>query len=83
MAQVNARSAVRYPTWQREYEAAALEDDPQKQHQLVCDARSAIAKRRQSLAIENGDSEWQAINNALTFLRLWEREHTHRMPTPF
>jgi hypothetical protein len=81
MAQVNARSAVRYPTWQREYEAAALEDDPQKAAStcLRCTLRNCEA----SPEIENWDSEWQAINNALTFLRLWEREHTHRMPTPF
>ena len=80
MAQLHARSPVRYPTWQREYEAAALEDDPQKQRQLVCDAQSAIATRLQSLAIENCESERQAINNALTFLRLLEHECTRAMP---
>jgi hypothetical protein len=81
MAQVNARSPVRYPAWQREYEAVASEDDPQKQHQLLDEAQSAIAKRLQSLAFEGCDSERQAINNALTFLRLLEHKQTHTVLT--
>jgi len=81
MAEVNARSPVRYPAWQREYEAVALEDDPKKKHRLLCDAQSAIVKRLQSLTCEDSESERQAINNAMTFLRLLEREHTHDVHT--
>ena len=77
MAHMNARSPVRYPAWQREYEAAVLASDPQEQHVLVSDAQAAIARRLQSLAFGNCDSERQAINNAVTFLRLLERDHTH------
>jgi hypothetical protein len=76
MAQVNTRTPVRYPAWQREYEAAAFEDDPQKLHVLVSGAQAAIARRLQSLAIESWD-ERQAMNNAITFLRLLERQQTH------
>ena len=73
MAPLNTRSPVRYPSWQRQYEAAVLEDDPQKLHMLVSDAQAAIARRLQSLSLESC-GERQAINNAVTLLRLLERE---------
>lgn len=64
-----ARSAVRYSTWQREYEALPWKMIPKSSINLYAMhalqsrsvARSAIAKRRQSLAIENCDSECERL----------------------
>ena len=60
---------VRYPAWQREYEAAVLELDPGKQHGLLINARGAIARRLASLKDENLPNERAAIANAMIFLR--------------
>jgi hypothetical protein len=64
---------VRYPAWQREYEAAVLELDPGKLHGLLMNARAAIARRLESLKHENLPDERAAIANAMIFLRLLAR----------
>ena len=61
---------VRYPAWQREYEAAILEIDPVKVKALVGIAQAAIQGRLASLTHEHCSGERDAIANALMFLRL-------------
>ncbi len=41
---------IKFPHWQREFEAALLESDPQKLRQLVEAAEAAIFVRSQALA---------------------------------
>ena len=66
---------IKYPHWQREFEAALLESDPQKLRQLVEAAEAAIFVRSQALA-ESADrhAEQQAISDAIRTLRAIQRE---------
>lgn len=65
-----SHTPVRYPAWQREYEAAILEVDPVKVSALASIAHAAIRGRLESLTAEHCSSERDAIANALMFLRL-------------
>jgi hypothetical protein len=61
---------IKFPHWQREFEAALLESNPQKLRQLVQAAEAAIFVRSQALA-ESADrrAEQQAISDAIRTLR--------------
>jgi hypothetical protein len=66
---------IKYPHWQREFEAALLEGDPQTLRQRVDAAEAAIFLRSQALdesAQEHG--EQQAISDAIQTLRAIQRE---------
>jgi hypothetical protein len=66
---------VQYPQWQREFEAAVLERDPEKLRQRVDAAEAAIFLRSQALAgSEEGSAERQAISEAIATLRTIQRE---------
>jgi hypothetical protein len=71
-------SNLRYPAWQREYDAALQEADPKKLLERVHAVESAIFNRLQELAqtSENTDhkAEEQAIAEALTTLRVVKRD---------
>jgi hypothetical protein len=61
---------IKFPHWQREFEAALLERDPQKLRQRVEAAEAAIFVRSQTLAESAGrHAEQQAISDALRTLR--------------
>jgi hypothetical protein len=47
---------LRFPDWQREYEAALLEVDPQKLAEWVKAAEAAIFLRRQALVNSQTDT---------------------------
>ena len=70
MTACGRHTPVRYPAWQREYEAAILEVDPVKVKALISIAHGAIQGRLESLTPEHCRGEWDAIANALMFLRL-------------
>lgn len=70
MTACGRHTPVRYPAWQREYEAAILEVDPAKLKELITSAHAAIQGRLESLTAEHCSSERDAIANALMFLRL-------------
>jgi hypothetical protein len=66
---------VKYPHWQRQFEAALLERDPRKLRQRIDAAEAAIFLRLQALADslpEHGEKE--AISDAIRALRLLQRE---------
>ena len=66
---------IQYPTWQREFEAALLEGDPQTLRQRVDAAEAAIFLRSQALAESaQGQSEQQAISDAIRTLRTIQTE---------
>ena len=71
-------SNLRYPAWQREYEAALHEPDPKKLLERVYAVEAAIFNRLQELAqtSENTDhkAEEQAIAEALRTLRVLKRD---------
>jgi hypothetical protein len=61
---------IKYPHWQREFEAALLEGDPQTLRQRVEAAEGAIFLRSQALAgSAEGHAEQQAISDAIRTLR--------------
>ena len=66
---------IKYPHWQREFEAALLEGDPQTLRQRVDAAEAAIVLRSQALAESaQGHAEQQAISDAIRALRAIQRE---------
>ena len=66
---------IKYPHWQREFEAALREGDPQSLRQRVDAAESALFLRLQALAESaEGDKERQAIAEAIATLRAIQRE---------
>ena len=66
---------IKYPHWQREFEAALREDDPQSLRQRVDVAEAAIFLRSQALAEgSEGHAERQAISDAIRTLRTIQRE---------
>jgi hypothetical protein len=66
---------IKYPHWQREFEAVLLEDDPQKLRQRVDAAEAAIFLRSQALGgSAQGHAEQQAISDAIRTLRAIQRE---------
>jgi hypothetical protein len=61
---------IKYPHWQREFEAALLEGDPQTLRRRVDAAEAAIFLRSQALVgTAQGDAEQQAISDAIRTLR--------------
>ena len=66
---------MKYPHWQREFEAALLEGDPQTLRQRVDTAEAAIFLRTQALVgSARGHAEQQAISDAMRTLRSIQRE---------
>ncbi len=76
--QGSSPSNLRYPAWQREYEASLCEPDPKKLLERVYSAEMAIFNRLQQLAqsSESADhnAEQQVIADALSTLRLLKRD---------
>ena len=76
--QDSSPSNLRYPAWQREYEASLREPDPKKLLECVHAVEAAIFNRLQELAqsSENTDhkAEEQAIAEALKTLRVLKRD---------
>ena len=72
---VSAPRIVKYPHWQREFEAALREGYPQSLQQRVDDAEAALFLRLQALAgCAEGDEERRAISEAMGTLRLIRRD---------
>jgi hypothetical protein len=66
---------IKYPHWQREFEAALLEGDPQTLRQRVDAAETAIFLRSQALVGNaQGHAEQQAISDAIRTLRSIQKE---------
>jgi hypothetical protein len=66
---------IKYPHWQREFEAALREGDPQSLRQRVDAAEAALFRRLQALAgSAEGDAERQAISDARETLRVIQRD---------
>jgi fatty acid/phospholipid biosynthesis enzyme len=66
---------IKYPHWQREFEAALLKGDPQTLRQRVDAAETAIFLRSQALVGNaQGHAERQAISNAIRTLRAIQKE---------
>ena len=77
MTEQNASTSdtIKYPHWQREFEAAIREGDPQSLRQRVDAAEAALFLRLQALgASAEGDAERQAISGAMGTLRAIQRE---------
>ena len=67
--------SIKYPHWQREFEAALLEGDPQTLRQRVDAAEAAIFLRSQALVDSaQGKAEQQAISDAIRSLRAIQTE---------
>jgi hypothetical protein len=66
---------IKYPHWQREFEAALLEGDPQMLRQRVDAAETAIFLRSQALVgSAQSHAEQQAISDAIRTLRAIQKE---------
>jgi hypothetical protein len=66
---------IKYPQWQREFEAAIGEGDPQSLRQRVDVAEAAIFLRSQELAGSAQDQvEQQAISKAMETIRAIQME---------
>jgi len=66
---------IKYPHWQRQFEAALSEGDPQSLRQRVDAAEAALFLRLQALAESaEGEQERQAISQAIGTLRASQRE---------
>ncbi len=73
-------SGLRYPEWQRPYQAAVLEVDSKKLAERVAEAEAAIFKRLQQLTkSQDGQDERQLIEGAICALRVLKRE-TQKYP---
>ena len=67
--------SLRYPEWQRPYQAALLEVDPKKLSQRVEEAEAAIFKRLQQLSEgQDGQAEREVIEGAIHALKILKRE---------
>jgi hypothetical protein len=65
---------LKYPHWQREFEAALREGEPQSLRQRVDTAEAALFLRLQALpGSAEGDAERQAIHDAREALRAIQR----------
>jgi hypothetical protein len=70
-----SRSHIKYPHWQREFEAALREVDPQSLRQRVDVAEAALFLRLQALVGNpEGNEERQAITDAIETLRAIQSE---------
>ena len=71
----SASQNIKYPHWQREFEAALLEGDPQTLRQRVDAAEAVLFLRSQALVgSAQGHAEQQAISDAMRTLRSIQRE---------
>lgn len=77
MAYQNTHTPVRYPAWQRQYEAAILELDSRKRPALIQNALVAVTRRLEYLGGRDCGAERDAIANAIMFLQLLERAVLH------
>lgn len=67
---------ILYPEWQSEYRAALMELDPKKMLERVTATETAIFKRLQTISRSaDNHAERQAIEDALTGLRILKREN--------
>jgi hypothetical protein len=72
-------SRIIYPEWQKTYEDALLEADPQKLPHRVSSAETAIFQRLETVrGIPEGRVELQAIQDALNSLSVLKKETEHR-----
>ena len=75
LSQSSFAPALRYPEWQRPYQAALLEVDPKKLAERVAEAEVAIFNRLQALSqSQDGHGERQAIQNAIGGLKGIKRD---------
>jgi len=66
---------LKFPAWQREFEAALLEADPQKLQKRLEAAEVAMVLRSQALVhSSDGHAEQQAIHDAIANLWLIQTE---------
>lgn len=66
---------LKYPHWQREFDAAILEGDPKTLRQRVDAAEAALFLRLQALAGNaEGQAEQRAIADAMRTLRAIQKE---------
>ena len=66
---------IKYPHWQREFEAALREGDPESLRQRVDAAEAALFLRSQALVgSTQGHAERQAISDAIRTLRAIQKE---------
>lgn len=66
---------LKYPHWQREFEAALGERDPQKLRQCIDAAEAAIFLRLQTLTDNpQTHAEQEAISEAIRTLRTFQKE---------
>jgi hypothetical protein len=67
--------SLRYPAWQRPYQAALLEVDLKKLAEHVAEAEAAIFKRLQQLSeSQDGQAERQVIQGAISALKILKRD---------
>jgi len=67
--------SIKYPSWQREFEAALREGDPESLRQRVDAAEGALFLRLQVLVgSTDGYAELQAISDAIRTLRTIQRD---------
>jgi hypothetical protein len=65
---------TKYPHWQREFDAAVREGDPQTLRQRVEAAEAALFLRLQALQESAAGHERQAISDAVAALRVIQRD---------
>jgi hypothetical protein len=66
---------LRYPDWQRPYQAALVEFDPKKLAKHVEEAEAAIFKRLQQLSeSQDGHAEHEVIQGAISALKILKRD---------
>jgi hypothetical protein len=66
---------LRYPEWQRPYQAALLELNPKKLAKHVEEAEAVIFKRLLQLSdSKDGQAERELIQGAISALRILKRE---------
>lgn len=71
----SASETLKYPHWQREFEAAILEGDPKTLRERVDAAEAALFLRLQALAGNaEGQAEQRAIADAMQTLRAIQKE---------
>lgn len=76
-----ATGEVKYPHWQREFEAAIAEGDPQTLRQRVDAAEAALFLRSQALAATpEQDAERKAIAQAVSTLRAIQKDKLNYPP---
>jgi hypothetical protein len=72
-------SRIMYPDWQKPYEDALLEADPQQLPHRVSSAETAIFQRLEAVrSVPEGRAELQAIQDALNSLSVLKKEMEHR-----